>query len=231
VPLSKERRHRMIDSGARRKRNMYAATVVVLAVALLVSIFMWGTAAAQRGEVAQSNAQTLAEQVKQACSSGQLVVDDRNLCEKAGQIAASPDRLVPGPPGPQGVDGKEGKDGASGAVGVPGRDSTVPGPASTIPGPAGRDGIDGRPGADSTVPGLAGPPGADSTTPGPAGKDSTVPGPAGPAGPQGPPGANGTNGTSPSSFTFTDRLGMTYTCTPNPPGSSTYTCASDGLKP
>lgn len=225
MPLPKERRHKMIDSGARRKRNMYAVVVAVLAIALLVSVFMWGTAAAQRGEVAQSNAQTLAEQVKQACGAGQLVVDDRNLCEKADKVAAAPTDLVPGPPGPAGLDGKDGKDGAAGVAGAAGRDSTVPGPASTIPGPSGRDGIDGRPGTDSTVPGPAGPPGKDSTVPGPAGKDSTVPGP------QGPAGANGANGTSPTSFTFTDRTGMTYTCMPNPPGSSTYTCASDGVKP
>jgi hypothetical protein len=213
----------MPDSAARRKRNLYAGTVVVLAIALLVSIFMWGTAAAQRSEVAQSNAQTLAEQVKQACSTGQLVVDDRNLCEKAGQIAASPDRLVPGPPGPQGADGRHGIDGTPGPAGVQGAagpqgpkgDTGATGPEGTS-GPVGAPGSTGQTGAT----------GADSTVPGPAGPQGAT-GPQGPQGPAGVDGTNGTNGTSPTSFTFT-WAGQNYTCTPNPPGSSTYTCAAQG---
>jgi hypothetical protein len=107
-------------------------------------------------------------------------------------------------------------------------------PTEAIPGPKGDPGRDGTDGKDSTVPGPPGPVGKDSTVPGPAGppgSDSTVPGPAGPAGPPGPPGANGADGKSPSSFTFTDKTGTTYTCTPNPPGSSTYTCDAQGILP
>jgi hypothetical protein len=209
----------MTDSAARRKRNLYAALTGLTAALLLIGVFLWGAAAAQRSEVLASNTATLAEQVKQACATGQLLVDDRNLCEKANQIAAAPANLVPGPPGPKGAKGEDGKDG----VGIPGKDGS-PGKDSTIPGPAGKD---GSPGRDSTVPGPAG---ANSVVPGPPGKDgrdgkdgadSTVPGP---AGTDGQPGKDGADGKSPTSFTFTDKTGTTYTCTPNPPGSSTYTC-------
>ena len=223
----------MPDSAARRKRNLYAVLAGLLTAVLLIGVFAWGMFAAQRSEVLASNTLTLAEQVKQACATGQLVIDDRNLCETANKIAAEPAELVPGPPGPPGADGRDGVDGSDGRLGPPGpagADSTVPGPAgadSTVPGPpgpAGRDGINGSDGADSTVPGPPGPPGPA----GPAGADSTVPGPAGPQGEQGPAGEPGQPGTSPSSFTFTDRTGTTYTCVPNPPGSSTYTCEATG---
>lgn len=217
----------MHDSAARRKRNLYAALTGITAALLLIGVFLWGTAAAQRSEVAQSNAQTLAEQVKQACATGQLVIDDRNLCEKAGQIAASPDQLVPGPPGPKGADGLDGEPGASGPPGPQGVPGTTG--AGGPGGPAGAAGPPGAIGANGEQ-GLTGPAGADSTVPGPQGEQGPA-GPQGATGPQGPAGTDGANGTSPSSFTFTDKTGNTYTCTPNPPGSSTYTCSSDGVLP
>lgn len=183
---------------------------------------------------AQANSQTLAEDIQTICNAqGELLVDDRDLCTKAEKVQQNPSEAIPGPKGDPGNDGLNGTDGA------PGKDSTIPGP----PGPPGKDStVPGPAGADSTVPGPAGPAGRD-------GMDSTVPGPPGPQGPpgesiQGPPGpagedgkdgrdgSDGTPGQSPSSFTFTDKFGATYTCTPNPPGSSTYTCASDGaVKP
>jgi hypothetical protein len=216
----------MPDSAARRKRNLYAVLAGVMTALLLIGTFMWGTAAAQRGEVSASNALTLAEQVKQACATGQLVIDDQNLCDKAEQVAASPAELVPGPPGPKGVDGQDGRPGIDGKDGAPGKDSMVPGPA-------GRDGTNG---ADSTVPGPAGQDGADSTVPGPAGRDGIdgapgVSGPQGPQGVQGEPGTDGAPGAAPASFTFTDKTGTTYTCVPNPPGSATYTCSGDNNLP
>jgi len=55
-------------------------------------------------------------------------------------------------------------------------------------------------------PGAAGAPGADSTVPGPKGD-------------QGPP---------PAQFSFKDQTGRTQTCVPDPPGSTTYTCTSEG---
>lgn len=215
----------------RRKRNLYAVGAGFMTAVLLIGVFLWGTAASQRGEVLASNTLTLAEQVKQACATGQLVIDDQNLCEKADQIAAAPAELVPGPPGPKGSDGTDGDPGPTGPSGPPGKDSTVPGPVGPVgpPGPQGEQGVMG-------ASGVQGPQGM-------AGLDSSVPGPQGPqgvAGPAGPPGANGVDGTdgedgtdgqTPTSFTFTDKTGTTYTCTPNPPGSSTYTCSADGVLP
>lgn len=169
-------------------------------------------------QTAQANSQVLAQDIQTICETeGKLLIGDRDICPKADSVLANPTGAIPGPKGDSGKDGKDGVDGRDGAPGSPGP-AGAPGKDSTVPGPAGQD---------ST---LAGPPG-------PAGRngvDSTVPGPVGPPGEPGPPGpagADGTNGQSPSSFTFTDRTGMAYTCTPNPPGSSTYTCASDGVKP
>lgn len=227
----------MPDSEARRKRNIYAALAGLTAAIMLIGAFLWGAEMAKRSSASSANAVTLAEQVKQACATGQLVVDDRNLCSKAEAVAAAPAELVPGPPGPEGPKGDKGDkgdpgdDGATGAPGVKG--------ATGDAGLAGADGLPGAPGADG-LPGPAGPGGPPGPPgePGPAGPmgpigpagpagadgaDSTVPGPAGPAGPA------GATGPAPSSFTFTDRTGATYTCTPNPPGSTTYTCQSDGV--
>lgn len=221
----------MPDSEARRKRNVYAVLAGMTAALMLIGTFLWGASVAQRSEVLASNTVTLAEQVKQACSTGQLVIDDRNLCEKANQIAAAPAELVPGPPGPQGADGKDGEPGPRGPAGADGADSTVPGPGGP-PGPQGETGPGGPSGPPGAT-GAQGPAGADSTVPGPPGPQGPqgATGPMGPPGPAGADGTDGANGTSPSSFTFTDRTGTTYTCTPNPPGSSTYTCASNGVVP
>lgn len=170
-----------------RKGAFYALMAGITAAALLLGAFYWGTRANVRADVASTNAVTLAEQVKQACTTGQLVIDDRNLCSKAAEISESPASLVAGPPGPKGDKGEPGARGPAGA------DSTVPGPK----GDPGADGAAGANGADSTVPGPAGPAGAngaDSTVPGPAGPpgrdgaDSTVPGPKGDKGDTGPPG-------------------------------------------
>lgn len=161
----------------------------------------------------QQEKQNLAQEFDDACKSAdfQSSAAGSNICRKAETIAAEPSAPMTGPQGVQGIQGMPGKDGAAG------KDSTVPGPMGPV-GPAGVNGL------DSTIPGPQGLTGAP-------GSDSTVPGPAGPQGATGTAGADGANGTTPSSITFTDRTGTTYTCTPNPPGSSTYTCASDGKLP
>lgn len=189
-------------------------------------------------QTAQANSKTLAQDIQTICATeGRLLVGERDVCSKADAVIENPTEAIPGPkgdpgaegpagpqgePGPigprglqglTGADGEDGAVGATGATGAPGEDGAQ--------GPAGPPGPAGAPGADSTVPGPPGPqgePGPAGPT-GPAGADSTVPGPAGPQGPAGP---------APSSFTFTDRTGATYTCSPNPPGSTTYTCQSDG---
>jgi hypothetical protein len=177
-------------------------------------------AATQDKNTAQANSQTLAQDIRTVCQSqGKLLVDDRDLCAKAEAVQAHPTEAIPGPKGDAGHDGADGAPGPPGAQGEPGKDGS-PGPA----GPRGPAGVDGAPSTIPGPPGPQGPPGADSIVPGPAG-------PPGEPGPAGPPGEPGMNGAPPSSFTFTDRTGTTYTCTPNPPGSSTYTCSSGGLTP
>ncbi|MFS0718835.1 hypothetical protein ABC337_05080 [Arthrobacter sp. 1P04PC] len=200
-------------------RWAFFVLAIVIALGVGWTAYNQVSAMAERN-TAQANSQTLAQDIQTVCASqGRLLVNDRDLCAKAEQVQQNPTEAIPGPkgdPGPPGRDGVDGVDGQSvaGPKGDPGKDSTVPGPAgadSKVPGPRGEKG------ADSTVPGPAGPPG-------PPGADSTVPGPPGPAGQPGPRGEQGPAGSGPSSFTFT-YLGMPYTCTPNPPGSSTYTCS------
>lgn len=194
-------------------------------------------------QTAQANSKTLAQDIQTICATeGRLLVGERDVCSKAESVIENPTEAIPGPkgdrgePGADGADGERGERGLQGLTGRDGKDSTVPGPRgekgepgadSTVPGPmgpAGPKGDTGAPGADSTVPGPMGPMGpmGPAGPQGPAGADSTVPGPQGEQGPMGP------QGPAPSSFSFADRTGATYTCTPNPPGSTTYTCTSDG---
>ena len=87
----------------RRRRNRYAIGAwATIATLIAVLFFFWGLSA-QRAEVATSNANTLAQQIKAACEKdgGKLIVDDRDLCQKAQRVIAAPAEPVPGPPGPE----------------------------------------------------------------------------------------------------------------------------------
>ncbi|MDQ0756062.1 hypothetical protein [Arthrobacter sp. B3I4] len=178
---------------------------------------------------AQANSQTLAQDIQTVCATkGKLMVEERDLCVKAEQVQQNPTEAIPGPKGDPGAPGKDGAEGPPGSTGA-----TGPGGPT---GDAGAAGSTGQPGAagPSGTPGQTGPTGPAGAQ-GPTGPQGE-PGPQGPAGadgqpgPPGPPGPNGASGTSPSSFTFT-YLGTPYTCSPNPPGSSTYTCSSGGVAP
>lgn len=129
--------------------------------------------------------------------------------ERSGQQPAAPPpqailddpEVVTGPPGPQGPDGPPGP------AGLPGDDGG--------PGPSGQPGV-GEPGA----PGGPG-------EPGPGGVQGE-PGPAGPAGADGAPGAPGS---PPAGWTWTDPLGLKYTCARDdgsPADAPTYTCTMAG---
>jgi hypothetical protein len=218
---------------ARRKRNLYAVLAGFVAAVMLIGTFLWGTTAARRFDVASSNAQTLATQIGQACESGSLVVSGRDVCpdlqDKADQIAADPSEPAPGPRGERGEKGEKGDKGDQGFAGAKG-DKGDKGDQGNIgaAGTAGASGTNGAAGTDGE-PGQAGVQG-EPGVPGPMGPQGLqgLQGAQGEAGPQGEPGTDGADGQTPSSFTFTDKTGTTYTCTPNPPGSSTYTCAADG---
>lgn len=199
-----------------RKRNLIGGVLLMLAVTMMGILIFQNFQASVERDVAQSSAATsqqqkknLAEEVADACQSGQIVmgVAGVDLCDRAATIAEQP-VSVAGPQGPRGLPGADGKGGLPGTAGKAGADG--------LPGAAGTNG------ADSKIPGPQGIPGL----PGVDGKDSTVPGPVGPAGPAGTNGAAGANGTSPTSLTFTDATGHTYTCEPDPPGSATFTCTT-----
>lgn len=113
-----------------------------------------------------------------------------------------PGQSVTGPQGPQGIAGSPGPSGAPGTNGSVG-----------TPGEAGPTGAAGAPGTD----GAQGPAGAA----GPQGEQ-------GPKGDTGDTGPQGAAGPAPSSWTWTDPLGITYTCVPDSDGSTRYTCATGG---
>ncbi len=192
------------------KRTMLGLALLSIVLIGAVAVAAWlandnaHLAQANRafGVEQQQEKQNLAQEFDDACKSAdfQQTPAGSNICRKAEQVASEPGAPMAGPQGVQGLPGVPGKDGA------PGKDSTIPGPT----GKDGATGAAGLNGLNSTIPGpqgLTGAPGADSTIPGPAGAD-------------------GAPGSSPSSITFTDKTGTTYTCTPDPPGSSTYTCAA-----
>lgn len=203
---------------------------------LLVCLIAVGTVAGvviqvqalQDKQAAQANTQTLAQDVKRVCAtSGSLLVDDRDLCAKAAAAQQHPSEPLSGTPGAQGAPGTQGVPGPAGSTGPAGpAGKSVTGPAGAR-GPAGNTGTAGRPGVQGQAgpAGERGPVGPTGPT-GPAGPAGPAGAP-GPAGPTGPAGQTGPAGSGPSSFTFTDQLGRSYTCTPNPPGSSTYTCAAN----
>jgi len=105
----------------------------------------------------------------------------------------------PGQQGESGREGREGRQGDSGPTGERGNDGS--------PGRDGANGADGRDGADGQ--------------PGPAG-------PQGERGEKGEQGERGPAGPPPSSWSWTDRLGDTYTCRPSEEDSTHYTCSREG---
>lgn len=215
----------MTDTDAKHKREFPPRWLMLLMVCLIVGGGLVGMSlqskAIEDAKTARANTEVLQDGILRTCAiSGTFRFNDRDLCEKAKQVQLDPTQPLPGPKGEPGKDGVNGKDGigTAGPAGPRGPN----GEDSTIPGPQGPPGSNGLPGAASIVPGPTGLQGSP-------GENSTVPGPAGPPGPAGKDGANGnpgTNGTSPTSFTFTDAVGHTYNCTPDPPGSSTYTCTT-----
>ncbi|MBT2594724.1 hypothetical protein [Arthrobacter sp. ISL-72] len=118
-----------------------------------------------------------------------------------------------GPAGQDAAPPKDGKDGTDG-VSLPPAPEVVLAAVQTVcandacRGPAGADGKEGPPPTAEAILAAVQQVCANDACRGPAGAD----------------GQTGATGPAPASFTFTDRTGTTYTCTPNPPGSATYTC-------
>jgi hypothetical protein len=201
--MTSEQRH---DSDLKLLRLRLALAVAIVALLGWIgwSLYESNQRAAQseaKSQVAQSNSQTLAEDIKTICAQkGKVLLDDRDLCAKAEAVKQQPTEAIAGPKGNDGAPGKAGQPGIPGAAGERGplgpvgprgekgddglAGLTVEGPVGNpgTPGPVGPQGPAGEPGRD----------GADSTVPGPAGP----PGPAGADGAPGAPGSNGSDGRS-----------------------------------
>jgi len=193
----------MAEHARRLRRNwvLIAAAAVLGVLVALISVQIH--ALGEQLRQAESDSAVLSDQVKRMggvplVSPSAGPPGERGPVGPAGQTVVGP-RGLPGPsgpPGPAGRDGKPGKDGAVGLQGVPGLKGD---PGATVTGP----------------PGVKGDAGAD----GKDGKDGS----AGPEGKQGEPGPRGETGPAPASWTFT-YLGVTYQCTPDEAGSTSYTC-------
>lgn len=150
---------------------------------------------AQSSAVSSDNqAKDLAAQVQVACAQGgSTAVQLGAACQKAGEIRDQPPPPVPGAQGPIGPPGAQGERGASGPVGERGEKGDV-----------GEQGAQGQQGPSGEA-GTAGPKG-DTGPAGPAGKD-------GAQGAPGPSGVPGADGQPPTSWTWTDVLGVRHDCT------------------
>lgn len=216
-----------------RKKSIIGYALVGFAILLMGVLIFQNFQASIDRDAAQSSAQTsaqqkknLAEEVASACQAGEVLKSSTgvDLCARAATIAQQPVTIEgpQGPAGPRGLPGIDGADGKTGAAGSAGK----AGPSGDT-GATGADGIPGADGDDGAA-GMTGPRGVKGETggvgpPGPAGAKGDT-GATGAVGPAGADGANGLPGSSPESFTFTDATGATYSCTPDPPGSLTYTC-------
>jgi len=168
-----------------RKRNVIGLLLLCLAIALMCALIFQNFLSMSQRDTAQSSAATqaqqkknLAEEVADACQSGQVVKSSAgvDLCARAATIAQQPVTVEgpQGPAGPRGLPGNDGTDGATGATGATGKT-----------GPPGADGSDGTDGHDGP-PGNTGKPGLDGI--------NGAPGPVGAAGKDGATGATGLTG-------------------------------------
>lgn len=192
-----------------RKKTRIGAVLLALVVILLGALVIQNYQASEARDTAQSSAATsaqqkknLAEEVADACQSGQVVMGSAgvDLCTRAATIAKQP-VTIEGPQGPAGPRGLPGIDGARGELGKTGTTGTAG--ANGTDGPAGATGADGGPGPNGIagingISGVDGSNGQDGLT-GAAGANGPVgptgqPGPAGPKGEPGTPGINGTTG-------------------------------------
>lgn len=167
--------------------------------------------AKQANDKLEASGQTPVQIPQQAIEAAQGATGATGATGSTGATGAQGPQGEPGVPGEP---GRDGADGATGATGATGKDGATGATGST--GSSGQKGADGQPGA--------------------AGADGAA-GPAGPAGPQGEPGATGATGAQgnpgepPVSWTYTDPLGQSYTCSRVPDFSASaprYSCAADG---
>ncbi|MFK0072648.1 collagen-like domain-containing protein [Arthrobacter woluwensis] len=213
----------------RRTKSLLLLTSCLLA--FLVAACSWlawqnGNLAAQAADAAQAQAddkRSLADQVAKACAADDFAksAQGKQVCQRAETVAKD-NTPVSGSKGDQGVPGLDGADGKDGAPGRDGRDGR-----NGAAGANGENGADGPPGAQGAQ-GAQGEPGEKGDK-GDKG-DPGIPGAKGDPGIPGKDGANGKDGTSPTRIDF-NYNGVDFTCTPQPPGSSTLTCTANTPSP
>lgn len=163
---------------SKARRDWVNVLLIVVVVALLGWIAWDNQKSSTRADVATSNAQTLAEQIQQACLAGDVIVGSRNVCARADAVADQPNVPVQGAKGDTGDTGSPGRTptageiaasvatyctlgnncvgstGATGAKGDPGAPGESikgdPGDPSTVPGQPGVNGANGSNGLDGT---------------------------------------------------------------------------------
>jgi hypothetical protein len=209
-------------------RKWYKSLWVPFAV---VAIMVGGAFAGISAQLQQSNdlknssanAVQMADAVSAKCNHGEVVTDStgKNVCPQAAAVKEDPVTPTQGPQGPKGDKGDKGDPGDVGLTGATG--ATGPAGPKGDKGDTGNTGGTGADGKSITgATGATGPQGekGDTGSTGATGATGAQgpQGAAGPAGPAGPPGP------SPSSITFTEGPMAGYTCTADPPGSTSYTC-------
>lgn len=174
---------------AKARRDWVTIALIVVVVGLLAWITFDKVRAGQKAAEAVQSAQDLAQQVAEACEDEAIIVSDRNVCERAAEVADDPVTPAAGAQGARGEQGPRGEPGPTGTTGPQGR----PGPKGDmgVPGATGARGERGPTGAVGPA-GPAGEVGATGAT-GEAGPQGPV-GPIGPVGPAGPAGAAGAPG-------------------------------------
>lgn len=201
----------------REWRPIVGIAVMIAAVLFLVFYVLFQInhkdSANDRADRIGNTATTLAEQVRQACATG-----DEGTRKSLGAACADAAEIAANPAVAKGDRGLRGPRGLTGQPGIQG-----------IPGPRGATGKTGAPGVG--VKGDSGPQGAkgDTGATGAAGINGTD----GKDGKDGTDGKNGVAGEPPVSWTYTDG-GQTFTCTRNDPfdrGAPTYVCKGDAPVP
>ncbi|MBO9704461.1 MAG: collagen-like protein [Arthrobacter sp.] len=213
--------------GDRRTKYGLLVLATLLAVALLLAGWLavknheLATANAAQADAQEASKRSLAEQVATACVRDDFKASPqgKQLCQRAQQVVQEP-RQITGPQGIPGADGLDGADGRDGKDGVNGRDGRpgLPGEdgAAGLPGSVGAQGAKG----DAGVQGLPGEKGEKG--------DPGAQGPKGDKGDPGEKGADGKDGLTPRTIIFD---GKTYTCTPDPPESTTLACTAMTTSP
>jgi type II secretory pathway pseudopilin PulG len=198
--------------GIQRWAVVVAALCLAIAAASAVALFVAVSGQQQIDDVRRQSAANAAGVQQNADTARDLLAGLQAANAKLERLGASPVPIekptIVAPQGPVGPAGAAGADGATGATGPVGPVGAT-GPA----GPTGQTGPGGP----------QGPAGVDGAQ-GPAGPTG-APGPVGPQGDPGPAGPTGESGPAPATFTMTIGPGVVLTCQPDPPGTTTWTCA------